>query len=192
MNLQRSFVGKLVFVACATTFTVLTGPARIAYASPTTAPSTAPSDAATHLPLRITGGHDTEDVDRGRPVVLVAAALGVPSAVFREAFTHVHPAGPGEEPQPDQVRENKRALMEKLGPYGVTDDRLNEVSNYYRYRRSAGEMWKNLPADGYSIMRDGKLEIVITSPGAGYSTPPTITVEAMPNIHSDRNIEFRH
>ena len=50
---------------------------------------------ATRVPVVFSGGRETEGVDHGRPVVLIAAALGVKPEVFREAFTHVHPAGPG-------------------------------------------------------------------------------------------------
>jgi len=123
------------------------------------------------------GGHDTDPRDHGRPVVLVAAALGVPPEVFREAFSHVHPAPPGEQPEPAQVRLNKQALMEKLAPYGVTNDRLDEVSNYYRYRRESGELWRHVDAAGYAIVQGGKIvSITISEPGAGYTTPPTVSV----------------
>ncbi len=123
------------------------------------------------------GGHDTDPRDHGRPVVLVAAALGVPPEVFREAFSHVHPAPPGEQPEPAQVRLNKQALMEKLAPYGVTNDRLDEVSNYYRYRRESGELWRHIDAAGYALVQGGKIvSITITNPGAGYTTPPMVSV----------------
>jgi hypothetical protein len=123
------------------------------------------------------GGHDTDPRDHGRPVALVAAALGVPPEVFREAFSHVHPAPPGERPEPAQVRRNKQALMEKLAPYGVTNDRLDEVSNYYRYRRESGELWRHVDAAGYAIVQGGKIvSITITNPGAGYTTPPVVSV----------------
>ena len=122
------------------------------------------------VPLIFRGGHDTEGVDRGRPVILIAAALNVPPAVFREAFTHVKPAGPGQHPEEAQVRLNKQALMERLAPYGVTDDRLNEVSNYYRYRRDSGELWRHVDAAGFAMIKGGKVvSVTITNPGAGYS-----------------------
>src|SRR5690348_4898968 len=72
----------------------------------------------------ISGGHDTNPVDHGRPVVLIASMLGVPEEVFREAFSGVSPAGAGQEPNPIQVQLNKSALLEVLGPYGVTNDHL--------------------------------------------------------------------
>ena len=92
------------------------------------------------VPVVFTGGHETDPRDRGRPVALVAAALGVPADVFREAFTHVRPAPAGTQPDPEAVRRNKDALMAALAPYGVTNDRLDAVSNHYRYVRSRGEL----------------------------------------------------
>src|SRR5690242_9418425 len=72
----------------------------------------------------ISGGHETNPVDHGRPVILIASMLGVPQEVFREAFSGVSPAGAGQEPNPIQVRLNKSALLDVLGPYGVTNDQL--------------------------------------------------------------------
>lgn len=81
-----------------------------------------------------TEGHDTDPRDHGRPVVLVAAALGVTPEVFRDAFSPVHPAEPGSGgPTDAEARANKAALMSALGKFGVTDEKLNEVSNFYRY-----------------------------------------------------------
>ncbi len=65
------------------------------------------------------GGHETEGVDRGRPVKLIAAALGVPPQVFRETFTHVHPAAPDSGgPTDAEARANKAALMNALSSTG--------------------------------------------------------------------------
>jgi hypothetical protein len=131
----------------------------------------------TRVPVKFSGGHETDRRDRGRPVVLIAAALGVKPEVFRDAFSHVRPAPAGTRPDPDQVRENKDALMDALGPYGITNDRLDEVSNYYRYVRSRGEMWPTKPAQAYAEVKDGKIvKFVVTKGGAGFSSPPTITV----------------
>ena len=136
-----------------------------------------PAGGEVQVPLVFSGGHETDPRDHGRPVILIAAALNVPAQIFRDAFSHVHPAGPGGPPKEADVRQNKRALLEHLGPYGVTDDRLNEVSNYYRYRSWAGELWRHADAAGYAVVRGGKVvDIKITNPGAGYSTPPLVTV----------------
>ena len=121
----------------------------------------ATTQATDHVPLVFTGGYDTDPRDRGRPVVLVANGLGVTPEVFRDAFSGVHPAGPNSGgPTPDEARANKRVLLDKLAKYGVTNDRLDEVSNYYRYRRSDGELWKHRAATGYAIIENGKITSV--------------------------------
>ncbi len=132
---------------------------------------------ATSFTVSITGGHETNAGDAGRPVVLVAAALGVPPEVFREAFSHVTPAPAGQESDPTQVDLNKAALLSVLGPYGVTNDRLDEVSNYYRFNGSGGETWPQVSATATAIVSDGRVTgFTITNAGAGYSSAPTITV----------------
>jgi len=138
------------------------------------------ADGETKVDLTFSGGHDTVGEDRGRPVVLIAAALKVPDKVFRDAFKGVHPAHQDGGPTDAEARANKQTLMDALSPYGVTDDRLNEVSNYYRYRRSAGEMWKNTPAKAYATVKDGVVtSVTITDGGSGYSSAPTISVAGM-------------
>jgi hypothetical protein len=128
-------------------------------------------------PLVFSGGHDTAGVDRGRPVILIAAALGVSPQVFREAFRHVKPAPAGQQPDPAQVRLNKAALLQCLAPYGVTNDRLDEVSNYYRYRRESGELWRHVDAAGFAILRGNQIvSITITNPGAGYTSAPLVSL----------------
>ena len=73
---------------------------------------------ATHVPAIITDGYDTDPRDRGRPVILIAAALNVSDDVFRKAFSGVHPAGPGQRPTDAEARQNKRVLLDALTPYG--------------------------------------------------------------------------
>jgi len=154
-------------------------------------PAANSSDTVSQVPVTFTGGYETDPQDRGRPVILIAAALNVPSEVFRKAFSNVKPAGPGEQPQPDQVRKNKQALMASLGPLGVTDERLNEVSNYYRYSRSRGEMWRHTEATGYATVRNGVVTgVTITNPGAGYSSPPQITIVGMPALQVTATLSF--
>jgi hypothetical protein len=137
-----------------------------------------PSQTGTRVPVVFTGGYETDPQDRGRPVVLVAAALGVPGEVFRAAFRSVRPAPAGQEPDPAQVRRNKEALMSALSPYGVTNERLDTVSNYYRYNGRRGEMWRHRDAAAYATVRDGKvIGFTITDPGSGYSSTPTVTLQ---------------
>jgi hypothetical protein len=136
-------------------------------------------------------GFQTDPRDRGRPVVLIAAALNVPADVFRKAFSGVKPAGPGQQPEPEQVRQNKEALMRALEPYGITNDRLDEVSNYYRYSRSRGEMWRHTPAKALATIRDGVvLRFTIVDGGSGYSSPPTISIAGMPNVKAAATLRF--
>lgn len=137
-----------------------------------------------------TGGHDTDHVDGGRPVVLIAAALGVPTEVFREAFTHVHPAHDGG-PTRDQAQQNKAALMSVLGKYGISNERLDEVSNYYRYRPQNGELWTHKDATANALIKDGSvIGYEITSPGAGYSTPPAVSVPGFKDASGKVEIAF--
>jgi hypothetical protein len=135
----------------------------------------------TRVPVVFAGGHDTDPQDRGRPVVLVAGGLGVKPEVFREAFSNVHPAGPGSGgPTEAEARKNKQALMSVLGKYGITNERLDQVSNYYRYVKSNGEMWPTEPAVVNALVRNGTvIGYEVVSGGSGYSSIPTFTV---PNV----------
>lgn len=127
--------------------------------------------------VTFSGGHDIGRADHGRPCVLIAAALGVKTEVFREAFSGVTPAR-GRGPSGDEARKNKQALMKVLGPYGVTNERLDEVSNYYRFRPQNGELWTHKDAKAKAVIADGKLvKIEVTDPGSGYTVPPKIKVK---------------
>lgn len=149
------------------------------------------TDAPARVAVVFSGGHETEGRDRGRPVVLIAAALGVPEEVFREAFTHVHPARNGQGPTDAEARANKKALMDALAPYGVTDQRLNEVSNYYRYRREEGEMWPTQSAAAYALIKDGKITgFEIVDGGSGYSSPPQVSIPGMEKITPTAQLAF--
>ena len=139
-------------------------------------------DGTTRVPVTFSGGHDTDPRDRGRPVVLVASALGVTSDVFREAFSHVHPAGPGRGgPTREEAQANKKALMTALGKFGVTNERLDEVSNFYRYPPGSRDLWQHTPAAANALVKNGVITgFEIVSGGAGYTTPPTVTVPNLP------------
>jgi hypothetical protein len=141
-------------------------------------PAGAPAAKTRTVTLQISGGHDTDPVDHGRPVVLVAAGLGVPTEVFRQAFSGVHPAGAGSGgPTEAEAQANKAALLSVLAPYGITNDRLDEVSNYYRYMASDGELWTHRDATATATIRNGKVvSITLVDGGAGYSSTPTVTV----------------
>lgn len=140
--------------------------------------------------ITLSGGHDIDQKDHGRPVVLIAAALGVKPEVFREAFSGVTPARNGK-PTGEEARRNKDALMKVLKPYGITNDRLDEVSDYYRYQPQKGDLWKNTPAKAHAVVVDGKIkEIVVTEPGSGYSTPPTAIVKGMEKVPLKVSLKF--
>lgn len=133
-------------------------------------------------PIIFTRGHETDPQDGGRPVVLVAAGLGVPPEVFREAFRGVTPARGGP-PTGEQVHRNKQALLKVLGPHGVTNERLDEVSDYYRYRPERGEIWTSTSAEAHAIIENGRVaRMVVTNPGAGYSSPPTATIKGHESV----------
>ncbi|PQO45166.1 hypothetical protein [Blastopirellula marina] len=138
----------------------------------------------------IQGGHATDPRDGGRPVVLVAAGLGVEPQVFRDAFSGVRPAR-GRGPTDAEAQRNKQVLMTALGKYGVTNDRLDEVSNYYRYRPESGQLWKHQPAQATATIENGQVTgLTITSGGAGYSSPPQVVIAGYPDVKIKADVEF--
>jgi hypothetical protein len=168
-----------------------------AASSPATAAAAGNAGAAatqkgvTEIAVTFSGGHETDGQDKGRPVVLIAAALNVPAETFRKAFSAVRPAPGGREPEPAQVRANKKALMDVLEPLGVTDERLNDVSNCYRYRPGAGELWKHTPAKAVAMLQDGKVTgFRITDAGSGYSSAPTVSVPGYPAVQATASVSF--
>ncbi|HVT79203.1 MAG TPA: hypothetical protein VHM90_00990 [Phycisphaerae bacterium] len=152
---------------------------------------TTSAPAVTLVPVTLTGGHETVGVDRGRPVILVASGLGVTPEVFRDAFSRVRPAPAGQEPQPAQVQANKKALLEALGKYGVTNDRLDEVSNYYRYPPGDAKLWKHVDAVIKAKVEEGKVTgFVVEKAGAGYTTPPTVRVDGFAEVQAEVVLHF--
>ena len=124
-------------------------------------------------------------------MILVASALGVPEAVFRDAFSRVSPAPAGSEPDPAQVQKNTEALLNVLGPYGVTNDDLDRVSDYYRYQQSAGELWPAKRAVLRAIVRKGKVTgIRVVSGGSGYTSAPKVTVGGHPEVRAKAKLAF--
>ena len=163
----------------------------VSFAVPALSGHTAPAPPATGVPVVFSGGHETDPQDRGRPVVLIAAALGVPAEVFRETFRHVRPAPAGTAPDPAQVQQNKAALLAGLSPYGVTNERLDTVSNYYRYDRRRGGLWPTQPATAYALVRGGKVTgFVVTNGGSGYSSPPTVVVPGFGGSSASVKLSF--
>lgn len=146
---------------------------------------------ATRVQVVFSGGHETDPRDKGRPVVLIAAALGVTPEVFREAFRRVQPAPAGTRPTREQERRNKAVLLAALSDYGVTNQRLDEVSDYYRYNRSRGELWPTVPATAYALLKDGKVTgFVVTDKGSGYSSSPNISVPGVGDNLAEAQLAF--
>jgi hypothetical protein len=144
------------------------------------------------VPVTFSGGHDTVPVDHGRPVKLIAAAFGVPDEVFRETFSHVHPAGPGSGgPTDAEARTNKAALMNGLGKYGITNDRINTVSNFYRYPPGSRNLWRNQPASANALVKDGHVVgFEITHGGYGYTTVPTVSVPGLDGVSAQVKVSY--
>ena len=127
--------------------------------------------------VTISGGHDIGKDDHGRPCVLIAVALGVKTEVFREAFAGVTPAKGGR-PSGEEAQRNKDALLKVLAPHKVTNERLDEVSDYYRFRPQDKELWKHAEAKAHAVVEGGKVtKVVVDEAGAGYTTPPKVTVK---------------
>jgi len=190
-NRARISIALMLPLAAATLLDNRAARGQAASPSPGAASRAAPRADETRAPVTFTGGHATDPQDRGRPVALIAAALGVPPEVFRAAFRDVRPAPAGQEPHPEQVRQNKDALMHALGPYGVTNERLDAVSNYYRYRPGRGELWPTTPATAYATVRKGTVTgFTITNPGSGYSSPPEISVPGLEGLRVRASLSF--
>jgi hypothetical protein len=142
------------------------------------------------VPVTFSGGHEIGKSDYGRPCTLMAAALGVKPDEFRKAFSGVTPAR-GRGPTGDEARRNKQALMKVLSPLGVTNERMDEVANYYRFRPQNGELWPTKPAKADAIVNDGMItKIIVTDPGSGYCSPPKVSVKGFDNIHLEAKIKY--
>jgi hypothetical protein len=81
--------------------------------------------------------------------------------------------------------------MNALGKYGITDDRLNAVSNFYRYPPGRGNLWKNRPATANALVKNGAvIGYEITDAGAGYTTAPAVTVPTIAGATAKGEIAF--
>jgi hypothetical protein len=146
--------------------------------------------AETKLPVTFTGGHELSRNDYGRPIALMAAGLGVKPEEFRKAFSGVTPAR-GRGPTGAEARRNKEALMKVLTPLKVTNERMDEVANYYRFRPQNGEMWPTKAAEAHAVIENGAIKkIVVTEPGSGYNSPPTATVKGFEKIRLEAKVKY--
>lgn len=150
-----------------------------------------PNQSLRNLPtgtVVFSGGDETNPVDRGRPVALIAAALGVSAEVFRDAFSRVRPAQNGR-PTAARERQNKQVLMAALAKHGITNKRLDQVSNYYR-PRIKGTPWRPSPTAATAIIKNGKVTgFKIVDAGSGYLTAPNVTVVGFPDLKVEVKIE---
>src|SRR5262249_54667058 len=97
----------------------------------------------------------------------------------------------GRGPTGDEARKNKTALMKVLSPHGVTNDRLDEVSNYYRYQPQKGELWPTTEAKAYAIMENSKIkQIVVTDHGSGYCSTPKVSIDGFKDVEFKVTLEF--
>ncbi len=173
------------------------GPASIAVSSAVGSSATQ-SPAATAVvrakqnrKVKFTRGYRTAKKDNGRPVKLIAGALGVSAKVFRDAFSKVTPTPDGSDPDPSQAQANKQILLDALGPYGVTNERLDEVSDYYRYFGTDGAQWPRTKAKARVKIRNGKVvRITIKKAGSGYSATPKVTVRGYPNVKVKAKVAY--
>ena len=81
--------------------------------------------------------------------------------------------------------------MGALGKYGITNERLDKVSNYYRYNRGRGELWRTQPAAANALVKDGAIVgYELVSGGSGYSSPPTVTVPNLKGVATEVKLAF--
>jgi hypothetical protein len=139
-------------------------------------PEVSTAASSSEVSVTITGGYETVASDGGRPTILIASALGIPQTTFQLAFSGVTPAKGGQ-PTTSEELANKAALLRVLSPLGITNDRLDEVSDYYRYLESSGQVWTRVAAEATATVVNGTVtKITITKAGSGYSSVPVITV----------------
>ena len=73
----------------------------------------------------------------------------------------------------------------------MTNERLDEVSDYYRFRPDRGELWPTTAAKAHAIVEGGKIkQIVVTNPGSGYSSPPDVKVEGFEGMEFKLTLGF--
>ncbi|MFT5849452.1 MAG: hypothetical protein ACI9H6_000260, partial [Patiriisocius sp.] len=148
------------------------------------------ADGETKQSVTLTGGYETNPVDNGRPAVLIAAGLGVTEEVFRDAFSNVTPAQGGH-PSEEATAANKKILMDTLGPYGITNDELDTVSNYYRYSPESEEVWQIEKAELTATVVNGTVtDVQIVNGGSGYLSEPTISIEGIGELSADVTLHF--
>jgi len=147
------------------------------------------SVAADRVVVQFSGGHRTEAQDNGHPVALIAPALGVTPAVFREAFFQFEPDA--EESDAEAWKKHKSEMMSILGEHGVSDQQLDTVMNYYRGPRAQGGIWPTNVAVAWAIVDDGKITgFEIVNGGSGYTSSPTVAIAGFDSSSFEAVLSF--
>ncbi|MEP7286871.1 MAG: hypothetical protein ABI947_14030 [Chloroflexota bacterium] len=142
------------------------------------------------VPVTLNGGFEIGQNDYGRPVALIASMLGVTPDIFRQAFSGVTPAKIGA-PSEAQAQANKSALLKVLSRYGVTNEKLDQVANYYRFNKRKGQTWPHTKAAAIAIVENGQITgVKITTPGSGYSSLPSVAISGFPNVKASASISY--
>ena len=149
------------------------------------------TDTITRVPVVISGGHEINPMDHGRPVALVAGGLGVSPEVFRDAFSKVHPVAPGSYPDDQRARQNKDVLLGALSRYGITNQRLDAVSDHYRYQPGSGQLWPTKPAMVQAVVQNGVVtSYEVIDGGSGYTSEPSLSVPGARSSPAKINISY--
>lgn len=138
----------------------------------------------------LSGGYDTASDDGGRPVSLIAGALGIPDEVFRNAFSFVTPENMGHLNR-ETAQNNKAQLLSQLSPYGISNSSLDTVTNRYRYPPGSNAIWEHTPATIAAVIEDGTLVgFEILDGGNGYTSEPRIRVRGFGRIAVDVTLSY--
>ena len=124
-------------------------------------------------------------------MVLIAAALKVPTEVFRKAFSGVTPAAGGQEPEAGQVHRNKETLLCVPAPTASPTTNLTRsptITDTAAAKERCGEM---SPAAATAIIHDGVVTgFTITNAGSANSSPPGISIAGMDDPNAKVKLHF--
>jgi len=140
--------------------------------------------------MTISGGHETDAIDGGRPVYLIGSMLGITGEQFRDAFSYVTPEENGHLNE-ETAQANKVKLLAQLEPYGITNDEIDETTNYYRYYPGGMNIWPYTHAVLDATISNGTVtSFEIVSGGDGYTSEPIVTVDGYGDIAVDIIISY--
>jgi len=140
--------------------------------------------------ITISGGHETDDIDAGRPVFLIGSMLGITGEQFRDAFSYVTPEENGHL-NDETAQANKVKLLAQLEPYGITNDEINSVTDYYRYYPGDINIWPYAHVVLDATISNGTVtSFKVISGGHGYTSNVTIVVDGYGNIPVNAIISY--